>query len=253
MIKKYFIIICFLILLFIPALSVQGNVGNLNIHQVTLYNDYLLNNQKEIRKDQQVIKRIEVLNNLDSNKLISTKIQNMDSRLQDSTLCLALNIYFEARGSSTEDMIGTSLTVFSRLLDGRYINSGVKNNVCNVIFATKQYSWTNQNKIPLPKEKPAWQKAQAIAYLMMTDKEILNKVQHSHYKHYVATSFYKKEIEKFNNPWYKKAIYTRELGAHTYLLFDNSLDDFEQIKITDDIIIHTKTRFLTYLNLEHRV
>lgn len=251
MIKKYFIIICFLIFLFIPTFSVKGNVGTLNIQQISLYNDFLLNNQKENRKDQQVIKRIEVLNNLDSNKLISTKIQNMDSRLQNSTLCLSLNIYFEARGSSTEDMIGTSLTVFSRLLDGRYINTGVTNNVCNVVFATKQYSWTNQAKISLPKENKAWQKAQAIAYLMVTDKEILNKVQHSKFKHYVATDFYKKS--KFYNVWYNKASHTRELGGHTYLLFDKSLNDFEQIKIVDDIIIHTKARFLTYLNLNNRV
>lgn len=239
MIKKFFIIICFLFFLIIPTFSVQSNVGNLDTNQYLLYNEYLLNNQKEIRKDQQVIKRMEVLNNLDSNKLVDTQIKNMDSRLQESTLCLALNIYYEARGSSTEDMIGTSLTVFSRLLDGRYINAGVSNNVCNVIFANKQYSWTNQNKIPLPKEKASWKKSQEIAHLLMNDVHILNKVQHSHYKHYVSTKLYKNKIYK---NWYHKAKYTRELGGHTYLLFDKALDDFEQIKIVDEIILHTKSK-----------
>ena len=210
MTKIRFVLICLLFCLLFPAHLANGAVGNV-ISKEIISQDITLNQKNG---DRQVQKKNEMIKRLIDKDLIISPIKSLDNEKQDSTLCLAMNIYNEARNSSLDDMIGVSLTVFSRLNHGRYVNANATNNVCNVVFADKQYSWTNHN-ISLPKEKSAWVRSQTIAFLMITDTNFLNKTKLVKIKHYVLTSLYRSETDK----WFNKAQFTKTIGAHTYLLF----------------------------------
>ena len=90
--------------------------------------------------------------------------------------CLALNVYYEARGSNLADMYAVSDVVLNRVRDGRYPNT-----ICDVVYQgvqkpswkdpTKmvmvrnmcQFSWYCDGKEDIPKEETGWATAQMVA------------------------------------------------------------------------------------------
>jgi spore germination cell wall hydrolase CwlJ-like protein len=60
--------------------------------------------------------------------------------IEDVT-CLAQNIWFEARGSSTSDQLAVAHVVLNRVADPRYPDQ-----VCEVIWQPKQFSWTHDGR-----------------------------------------------------------------------------------------------------------
>jgi len=94
--------------------------------------------------------------------------------------CLALNIYYESRGSNLADKAAVADVVLNRVNDSRYPNT-----VCEVIYqGQKKPSWKDPNKMVMvrnkcqfswycdgkaddPVEGDAWANAQQIAYLMI--------------------------------------------------------------------------------------
>ena len=238
MTKIRFVLICFLLFLIYPAITANGEVGYLNEKHVAYYKQLIIES-RDIRSDRQIIKRNNLLNQIKQKGLVDSKIKNMNKQLQDSTLCLALNIYHEARNSSIEDMIGVSLTVFSRLIDGQYVNAKVSNNLCNVIFADNQYSWTS-NENNLPREKKAWKLSQSIAYTMVSDRDILFNVKDLHYKHYVERKLY----NSTSNSWYNKATHIRTIGKHIYLVFE-PVNDIDETNKANTTITYIKGRLFS--------
>lgn len=84
--------------------------------------------------------------------------------------CLALNIYFEARGSNYADKIAVADVVLNRTIDRRYPST-----VCDVVKDgykpgknSCQFSWYCDKNSDIPKDKAAWKEAQALAYQMLT-------------------------------------------------------------------------------------
>ena len=67
----------------------------------------------------QTQKKTMILNHLENNDLISSEIKKLGDKKED-VLCLALNMYHEARGSTIEDQIATTYVVFNRLEDKNY-------------------------------------------------------------------------------------------------------------------------------------
>ena len=55
--------------------------------------------------------------------------------LLNAVLCLALNVYFEARGESVEGQHAIAQVTMNRA-------AGDEKNVCKVVMAPKQFSWT---------------------------------------------------------------------------------------------------------------
>ena len=90
--------------------------------------------------------------------------------------CLALNVYYEARGSNLADMYAVSDVVLNRVRDGRYPNT-----ICDVVYQgvqkpswkdpTKmvmvrnmcQFSWYCDGKEDIPKDETGWATAQMVA------------------------------------------------------------------------------------------
>jgi spore germination cell wall hydrolase CwlJ-like protein len=81
--------------------------------------------------------------------------------------CLAMNVYYEARGEPIDGQHGVAGVTMNRVLDSRYPNS-----ICNVVhqkrwdYLRKRYvgafSWTEFDSVPEP-EGEAWHRAVEVA------------------------------------------------------------------------------------------
>lgn len=85
--------------------------------------------------------------------------------------CMALNIYYETRGSSLADSYAVADVVLNRVEDTRYPNS-----ICEVVYQGEkhasgqmkrnrcQFSWYCDGKSDVPRDKESWKRAQSIAW-----------------------------------------------------------------------------------------
>tara|TARA_A100001388_G_scaffold210659_1_gene161180 strand:- start:17709 stop:18278 length:570 start_codon:yes stop_codon:yes gene_type:complete len=142
--------------------------------------------------------------------------------------CLALNMYFESRGSSVADMAGVSDVVLNRVKDARYPNT-----ICEVIkqgpvresWKTKkdpdlldhervynpvrhkcQFSWYCDGKADVPRNQDLWHLVQNMAYLMIWEKKYVGITEGS--THYHA--------EYVNPRWANGLHLTGRIGKHIF-------------------------------------
>lgn len=66
----------------------------------------------------------------------------------DVMLCLALNVYHEARGEDLEGQFAVAQVTMNRA-------GGDPDKVCEVVFAPYQFSWTNDLVLATPQERIA--------------------------------------------------------------------------------------------------
>ena len=133
--------------------------------------------------------------------------------------CLAMNIYYEARGSNLADKAGVADVVLNRVKDTRYPNT-----ICEVVHQGKQkpswkdpskmvmvrnmcqFSWYCDGKSDDPQDEDLWNESQLIAYQMLeygTFRGITEGATHYH-----AT---------YVNPsWADTLQQVGRLGAHIY-------------------------------------
>ena len=92
--------------------------------------------------------------------------------IAEALMCLALNVYHEAKNQSLIGQIAVAQVVLNRVQDERYPNT-----VCEVVkqgptyswkpdFPVRnrcQFSWYCDGKSDTPKEKTAWQQAMMVA------------------------------------------------------------------------------------------
>jgi N-acetylmuramoyl-L-alanine amidase len=133
--------------------------------------------------------------------------------------CLALNIYYEARGSSFADQLAVADVVLNRVDDARYPNT-----ICGVVYQGKQKpSWKDPNKMVMvrnacqfswycdgkaddPVKGDAWVNAQQIAYLMVILEQHRGITEGA--THYHATYVSPK--------WAKQKQLVGRIGQHIY-------------------------------------
>ena len=72
--------------------------------------------------------------------------------------CLALNVYFEARGESYDGQ-----KMIAEVTMERVYTDGFPKTVCGVVWEDGAFSWTNDGKSDRPKDIDAWLTAQIIA------------------------------------------------------------------------------------------
>lgn len=117
--------------------------------------------------------------------------------IKSALLCLALNVYFEARGEPIQGQYAVAHVTLNRAKQ----NSST---VCSEVFKPKQFSWTNQKfKIPHKKDE-SWIQAQEVARKVITMKDITDGATYFHSKGCRNTSIFK-----------KKKITTR-IGGHIF-------------------------------------
>ncbi len=79
--------------------------------------------------------------------------------IQGAILCLAMNIYHEARGEPIKGQIAVGTVTMNRA------NWDVKE-ICPVVYAPNQFSWTSFKKNPYghpPHDDKSWQRARQLA------------------------------------------------------------------------------------------
>lgn len=115
-------------------------------------------------------------------------------------ICLAKNIYFEARSSNFADKVAVADVVLNRVKDRRYPDT-----ICGVVKDAKmskwwkehhnkdvpirhkcQFSWFCDGKSDIPTEQDSWMEAQRIAYFMLYLGEYVGITEgathyHAHY------------------------------------------------------------------------
>lgn len=93
--------------------------------------------------------------------------------LTTALMCMALNIYHEARGEPIAGQHAVALVTMNR--------AETNDNVCDTVLAPKQFSWTNNlivktkrgyalTKGGVPKDKNAWESAVFTARLALNGK-----------------------------------------------------------------------------------
>ena len=81
-------------------------------------------------------------------------------------VCLALNVYFEARSESVIAQFAVAQVTMNRVRSDLYPDS-----VCDVVWENRQFSWTHDGKSDKPKEKAAWERAQWVAKITLEDND----------------------------------------------------------------------------------
>lgn len=95
-----------------------------------------------------------------------------------AVMCLALNIYFEARSEEPMGQLAVAEVTLNRVTSSRYPDT-----VCEVVWQRKQFSWTHDGKSDVPKDARAWDMAVRAAKLAMKHRDVVivgNEVTHYH-------------------------------------------------------------------------
>jgi len=116
----------------------------------------------------------------------ASSAQNVSSEQK----CLALNIYYEARGSDIADQAAVSDVVLNRVKDPRYPNT-----VCGVIYQGNydadgnimrnqcQFSWYCDGKSDVPQDPVSWLNADALASQILNSGDFVGITQGSTHYH----------------------------------------------------------------------
>lgn len=73
-------------------------------------------------------------------------------------MCLAMNIYFEARNQSIAGQVAVAQVTMNRVASPDYPDT-----VCGVVNQHKQFSWYWDGLSDVPQHEEAWERAQMIA------------------------------------------------------------------------------------------
>jgi len=140
--------------------------------------------------------------------------QNFElEKLFPQVQCMALNIYYEARGSNLADQAAVADVVMNRVQDTRYPNTickVVKQGLQNADGSMKrnkcQFSWYCDGKHDRPQDQDRWVEAQGIAWNMVEENKFRGITEGS--THYHAT---------YVEPrWAKTLQLVGRIGAHIF-------------------------------------
>lgn len=108
--------------------------------------------------------------------------------------CLAKNIYHEAGVESTPGKFAVAQVTLNRLREGRY-----GKDLCKVVYAKAQFSWTlyakKRNEVP---KGALWEQSKAVATAVLDEGMRVPSLQDSTYYHadYIKTPVWAKSVAK---------------------------------------------------------
>jgi spore germination cell wall hydrolase CwlJ-like protein len=121
---------------------------------------------------------------------VTQELYSQEDRPQE--YCLALNIYYEARGSNRADRLAVADVVLNRVQDNRYpdtvcevVRQGRQDSNGNMIRHQCQFSWYCDGKADRPQDQDRWIDAQQIAYMVYVLNEYRGLTEGA--THYHAT------------------------------------------------------------------
>ena len=118
--------------------------------------------------------------------------------LQKALMCLALNIYHEARGEPLDGQIAVAMVTMNRA-------TWQSANICQVVYERKQFSWTHRENDHTPQEPAAWTRA----------KRVASRVIAGHHEDMTngATHFHAREVQP---GWRHSLKKTATIGQHIF-------------------------------------
>ena len=140
--------------------------------------------------------------------------QNFElKKLFPEVQCMALNVYYEARGSNLADQASVADVVMNRVNDRRYPNTicevikqGMKNADGSMKRNACQFSWYCDGKSDNPRDQDRWVEAQSIAWNMVEENKFRGITEGA--THYHAT---------YVEPrWAKTLQLVGRIGAHIF-------------------------------------
>jgi spore germination cell wall hydrolase CwlJ-like protein len=89
-------------------------------------------------------------------------IQQAEAKDREEVTCLALAIYFEARGESQKGQQAVGNVIINRTKNSRYPNT-----MCGVVFQKGQFTFIKKGRAALPKTPRMWDSAIAMAHTVI--------------------------------------------------------------------------------------
>lgn len=93
---------------------------------------------------------------------IPNTFYNTQSFTAEDAVCLAKNIYFEARNESLQGQMAVAIVTLNRVKDRRYPNT-----VCGVVYENKQFSWYSDGLSDRIKNHKAYEQIALLASAMI--------------------------------------------------------------------------------------
>ena len=121
-----------------------------------------------------------------------------DTNKTQQILCLARNIYFEARGESHTGKLAVAQVTMNRTQHPQFMGS-----VCSVVYSPRQFSWTLKPQRII--DLMAWQEAKELAHDVITGKLALEGFD--------ALYFHTKQIKP---RWRKHKRSVATIGNHVF-------------------------------------
>ena len=115
-------------------------------------------------------------------KLIVTLLLIPTLAQSNELMCLARNIYFEARGEPEAGQFLIGFITMNRVRDTRW-----KDTICGVVYQPGQFEWTEDAHSNIPYKSEVYFRIIYIASIVMQSKEI------QHYGYYFNTTHSKEK------------------------------------------------------------
>ena len=129
----------------------------------------------------------------DSDVSYEDAIRGFNPEMFPQTYCMALNVYYEARGSNIADMYAVADVVLNRVEDSRFPDT-----ICDVVQdgyvpgrRDCQFSWYCDGKSDNPQDEEAWAKAQSVAWMIVKAEAYrgISEGATNYHAHYVNPSW----------------------------------------------------------------
>ncbi len=139
-----------------------------------------------VRESGEVLPEIQAATETDANEL----------------LCLALNIYHEARGEQERAQWAVGFVTINRAKRAEW-----GGNICSVVWARSQFSWTVRGvRTLVPREINAWRESQRKAVMLFSNQKADDPTQG-------ATHFYQSRLRP---SWSRRLVDKMRIGAHMF-------------------------------------
>lgn len=106
-----------------------------------------------------------------------------------SAMCLALNIYFEARNQPLVGQILVAQVTMNRVESDSYPDT-----ICKVVWQKRQFSWTHDGKSDTPKNKPVFDGIYKLSELLLKHPETFVYESVTHYHAYTVEPYWAKDF-----------------------------------------------------------
>ena len=132
--------------------------------------------------------------------------------IEAALMCLALNIYFEARSESVQGQIAVAEVTLNRVASKHY-----PNDVCGVVLQENkdgcQFSWWCDGKSDEPRESNSLKTSKALAELMLRERDYITVIGKD------ATHYHTDKIKPY---WAKEFYRIRQIGKHIFYKMESN-------------------------------